>query len=243
MNIKMTVEYDGADYHGWQIQPNGKTIQQVLEQAFENVLKEKVRVNASGRTDAGVHAFGQVANVVCSPSVDLWHLQRGINALTPADIVVKKMEIVADFFDARWHARSRVYEYRIWNAPWPSALHRRDSWHVHIPLDMLSMQEAAGCLEGEHNLSSFQAAGCDAAHPIRKIFHNSLSWDGQLILYTVEATAYLRHMVRNIVGTLVEVGKGHRSPEDFSELLRRCDRTQAGPTAPAHGLFLVEVKY
>ncbi len=243
MNIKLTIEYDGTDYHGWQIQPNGRTIQQILEQALEKFVGVKVRVNGSGRTDAGVHALGQVANFIAPEPVDLRRLQKGLNALTPRDIVVKRVESAPDSFDARRDARSRLYRYRIWNHPVPSAFHRRFSWHVHDPLDLPAMREAIRCLEGEHDFGSFQAAGCDALHPVRRIYLDSLDLEGDVLVYTVEATAFLRHMVRNIVGTLVEVGRGERSPADFASLLQRQDRTLAGPTAPAQGLFLVEVKY
>lgn len=243
MNIKLTIEYDGSNYHGWQIQPNGQTIQEILEQALGRFLGVKVRVNGSGRTDAGVHALGQVANFFCPDPVDLRRLQKGLNALTPRDIMVKQIESVADSFDARRDAKSRIYRYRIWNHPVPSAFHRRFSWHVHDPLDISSMREAIRFLEGEHDFGSFQAAGCDALHPIRRMYFNSLDLEADFLVYTVEATAFLRHMVRNIVGTLVEVGRGERSPADFACLLQEQDRTLAGPTAPPNGLFLVEVKY
>ena len=142
MNIKLTIEYDGSDYHGWQVQPNGKTIQEVLQHALSEILREKVRVTGSGRTDAGVHALGQVANFVCTRDVDLWKLQRGLNGLTYADIVVKKVESVSDSFDARRYAQKRVYEYRIWNHRWPSVFDRRFAYHVHYPLDLSAMQES-----------------------------------------------------------------------------------------------------
>lgn len=243
MNIKLTIEYNGTNYHGWQAQPDGQTIQQILEQALETILGVKTRLNGSGRTDAGVHTLGQVANFFLAGDVELRRLQKGLNALTPHDIVVKQVELVPDSFDARRDARSRVYQYRIWNHPVPSAFYRGFSWHVYDPLNLSPMQEAIRFLEGEHNFASFQAAGCDALHPVRKIYSNSLNGDGDFLVYTVEATAFLRHMVRNIVGTLIEVGKGERSPAAFADLLSAQDRTQAGPTAPPHGLFLVEVKY
>ena len=243
MNIKLTIEYDGTNYCGWQIQPNGQTIQQVLEQGLETILGVRTRLNGSGRTDAGVHALGQVANFFVSGEIESRRLQKGLNALTPPDIVVKQVEIVSDSFDARRDGKSRLYMYRIWNRSFPSAFHRRFSWHVHDKMDLSSIQQAIRSLEGEHNFASFQATGCDAAHPVRKIYHNSLRHEGDFLVYTIEATAFLRHMVRNIVGTLIEVGRGERSPVEFAELLRAQDRTRAGPTAPPHGLFLVEVKY
>lgn len=243
MNVKLAIEYDGTDYHGWQLQPNGRTIQEIIEGALEKILGVKSRLNASGRTDAGVHALGQVANFFCEKDIDPYRLQKGLNALTPDDIVIKGTEVVPDSFDARRDAQSRLYEYRIWNVPWPSAFYRRFSWHVPYPLDLAAMKKAIVCLEGEHDFSSFQAAGCDAAHAVRMIYRNGVDRRGDFLIYTVEATAYLRHMVRNIVGTLVEVGQGGRTVESFAALLEARDRTRAGPTAPAQGLFLVEVKY
>ena len=243
MNIKLTIEYDGTNYHGWQIQPDGQTIQQILEQALGTLLGVQTRLNGSGRTDAGVHALGQVANFFFAGETDLRRLHKGLNALTPPDIVIKSAELASDSFDARRDAKGRVYMYRIWNHPFPSAFHRRFSWHVYDSLDLASMQEAIRFLGGEHNFASFQAAGCDAAHPVRRIYGNSLSREGDFLVYTVEATAFLRHMVRNIVGTLVEVGRGERSSAAFAALLEAQDRTRAGLTAPPHGLFLVEVKY
>jgi len=243
MNIKLTIEYDGTDYHGWQVQPNGKSVQEVLEQALETILRKKVRLNSSGRTDAGVHALGQVANFIFDGDLDLDKLRKGLNALGRPDIAIKKAEVVQDSFDARRDAKSRVYHYRIWSQSWPSPFYRRYSWHVPYPLELVSMDEAIQFLEGEHDFSSFQAAGCEAAHAVRKIYRNSLIREEGMLIYTVEATAYLRHMVRNIVGTLIEVGRKERTPAELAELLRLKDRTQAGPTAPPQGLFLVEVRY
>ncbi|MFQ5682815.1 MAG: tRNA pseudouridine(38-40) synthase TruA [Candidatus Binatia bacterium] len=243
MNIKLTIEYDGTDYHGWQIQPNGKTIQEILEQALRTLLGVSTRLTGSGRTDAGVHALGQVAGFNYTGDLELPRLQKGINALTPKDIAIKHIEKVPDSFDARRDGRSRVYQYRIWNKKWCSPFHRRFSWHVPFPLDLSAMQEASRFLEGEHDFASFQAAGCDAVHSVRNVYHNGLTQDGEMLVYTVEATAYLRHMVRNIVGTLVQVGRAERGAKELYRLLQARDRTQAGPTAPPHGLFLTEVKY
>jgi tRNA pseudouridine38-40 synthase len=243
VNIKLTIEYDGTNYHGWQIQPNGNTIQAVLERAIATFLGTQTRIIGSGRTDAGVHALGQTANFFCAKEVDLYRLQRGLNALTPQDIVIRRVEVMGTAFDARRHARSRIYEYRIWNSPWPSPFHSRYAWHVHDPLEVGAMQNAIAYLEGEHDFTSFQAAACDAAHAVRRVDRNLLESRGSLLVYTIEATAFLRHMVRNVIGSLVEVGRGERPPQSFSELLEVRDRTQAGPTAPPHGLFLVEVRY
>jgi tRNA pseudouridine38-40 synthase len=243
MNVKLTVEYDGTDYHGWQIQPNRPTIQQALEQALETILGAQVRLRGSGRTDAGVHAHGQVANFIWSTEIELRRLQQGLNALLRPAIVIKKVEAVADSFDARRDARSRLYQYQIWDRPWPSAFHARYAWHVHSELDIGAMAEAAASLNGEHDFSSFQAAACDANHAVRKVFTSFVRREGSLVLYDIEATAFVRHMVRNIVGTLVLVGRGELSVQAFDGILQMRDRARAGATAPAHGLFLVAVKY
>ena len=243
MNIKLTVEYDGTHYHGWQVQATGKTVQAVLEKAVSTLVRRPTRIIGSGRTDAGVHALGQVANFISDKELQLQRVQRALNALTPDDITIKTVEIVPDSFHARRDGRSRTYEYRILNRPSPSPFFLKFAWHVHDPLNIAMMREAITCLEGEHDFSSFRAAGCDAAHPVRTIYRTSLNPRGELIVFTVEATAFLRHMVRNLIGTLVEVGRQQRTPESFAELLKARDRTQAGIKAPAHGLFLIEVKY
>jgi tRNA pseudouridine38-40 synthase len=243
VNIKITIEYDGTHYHGWQVQPNGESIQSVLERAVSTFLGTPTRVTGSGRTDAGVHALGQVANFVSTKDYEPHRIRRALNALTPADIAVKEVEIAADSFDARRDGRSRVYEYHILNRPTASPFQLNRAWHLHEPLDVEAMRAAIRCLIGEHDFTSFRAAGCEAVHPVREVYRTSVERHGELLVYTIEATAFLRHMVRNIVGTLVEVGRGLRTPQSFSELLEARDRTKAGPTAPAQGLFLVEVKY
>ena len=243
MNIKLTVEYDGTQYHGWQIQAAGKTIQGVLETALSTLLGRQTRIIGSGRTDAGVHALGQVANFFSDKELEPHRVQRALNALTPDDITVKTVEVVPDSFHARRDGRSRTYEYRILNRPSLSPFYLKFAWHVHDPLNIAAMREAITCLQGEHDFSSFRAAGCDAAHPVRTIYRASLSCSGELVVFTVEATAFLRHMVRNLIGTLVEVGRQQRTPQSFAELLETRDRTKAGMKAPAQGLFLMEVKY
>ena len=243
MNIKLTVEYDGTHYHGWQVQASGETVQSVLETAVSTLVGRPTRVIGSGRTDAGVHALGQVANFKSDKELHPYRVHRALNALTPEDVTIRSVEIVPDSFHARRHGRSRVYEYRILNRPSPSPFHLKFAWHVHDRLDIAAMREAITCLQGEHDFSSFRAAGCDAAHPVRTIYHASLSSRDELIVFSVEATAFLRHMVRNLTGTLIEVGRRQRTPQSFAELLESRDRTQAGVKAPARGLFLIEVKY
>ena len=243
MRFKLIVEYDGTDYHGWQIQPNGPTIQGVLEDAIRQMLGESVRVAAAGRTDAGVHAAGQVVSFSLQRDVSPDRLLLGLNALTPRDISAREVEVVPDDFDPRRAARSRVYVYRIWNARWPSPFWRRYAWHVARPLDAERMRAAAAYLIGEHDFTSFQAAGCDADHPVRRVVRSEIESAAPLLTYTIEATAFLRHMVRNIIGTLVEVGSVQRDVDDLPRLLVARNRTLAGPTVPACGLCLMRVNY
>ncbi|HET7007838.1 MAG TPA: tRNA pseudouridine(38-40) synthase TruA [Candidatus Binatia bacterium] len=243
MNVKLTIEYDGTNYHGWQVQANCISIQAVLEKAVSTFLGAPTHVTGSGRTDAGVHALGQVANFFTDKEYLPYRLLRGLNALTPRDITVKAVEIVDAGFDARRDGRSRLYEYLIFNRATPSPFHRNRAWHIHEPLDAKAMAKAVECLIGEHDFSSFRAANCDAPHPVRIIYQTRLEQRGDLLVFTIEGTAFLRHMVRNIVGTLADVGRRIRTPEWFGELLHARDRTKAGYTAPPQGLYLVEVKY
>ena len=243
MRLKLIVEYDGTEYQGWQVQPNGPTIQGVLEAAIRRMLGASVRVAAAGRTDAGVHAAGQVVSFSLPRNVSPDVLQRGLNALTPRDVSITATEIVPDDFDPRRAARSRVYVYRIWNARWPSPFWRRYAWHVARPLDAAGMRAAAAYLICEHDFTSFRAAGCDAEHPVRRVLRSEIESAAPLLTYSIEATAFLRHMVRNIVGTLVEVGSGQRAAADMPELLAARDRALAGPTVPACGLCLTRVNY
>jgi len=245
MQLRLTVEYEGTAYRGWQLQRDGPTVQAVLEQALSTALRERVRVRGAGRTDAGVHACGQIAAVrVREVPADLERLQKSLNALTPDDVAVRDITVVDDAFDPRRHARSRVYEYRIWNVAAPSPFWRRHAWHVPSQLDVAAMDEAARVLEGEHDFASFRAADAEPVRStVRRVLESSLRVDGRLLVYRVEATAFLKHMVRNVIGTLVEVGRGERVAGTFRELLAVRDRTRAGATAPAHGLVLVDVRY
>ncbi len=243
MQFRLIVEYDGTDYCGWQVQPNGRSIQGTLEAALGRLLGHAARVVAAGRTDAGVHAVGQVACFRTHRTLDPWIVHRALNALTPDDVAIRSVEVVAEGFDPRRGARSRAYVYRIWNDPTPSPFWRRYAWHIPQPLAFDGMAAAATVLVGEHDFSSFRAAGCQAAHAVRRVCRSEMHRDGALLQYRIEATAFVRHMVRNIAGTLVDVGRGRRNPDDVRALLQARDRTRAGVTAPAHGLCLTEVKY
>ncbi len=242
MHYRLVLEYDGTDFHGWQLQPGMRTVQGEIEAALERLFGAPLRVTAAGRTDAGVHAAGQVVSFRAARVLDPEVVRRALDALTGFDLAVRAADVVADDFDPRRSARRRRYVYRLWQRRAPSPFWRRFAWHIPYRLDVEAMSRAAAQLLGEHDFSSFRAAGCDAAHPIRRVWSSELRRDGDLLRYEIEANAFLRHMVRNITGTLVEIGAGQRDP-DLRPLLAARDRTQSGPTAPAHGLCLVEVRY
>lgn len=243
-NIKLIVEYDGSDYQGWQIQKSDPTIQGVIEEKLGIILNQRTRVVGSGRTDAGVHALNQVANFFTSSKIDIESLKKGLNSLLPPDIVIKNLVEVDADFHARYSAKSRVYKYLIWQGDTLSTFYRRFSWQVPYQLGIERMRKAAGCLLGWHDFAAFQGANGENHSSEREIIKftirgRSKGW----IITTVEASAFLRHMVRNIMGTLHEVGKGSMMVEEFRDILESRDRRRAGVTAPPQGLFLKEVKY
>jgi tRNA pseudouridine38-40 synthase len=243
-NLKIIVEYDGTGYHGWQRQPHDITIQQMLEEKFGIITQEEIMLIGSGRTDAGVHAAGQVANFKTKSKIGERNLLMGANSLLPVDIVVKDLVEVVKGFHARYDVKSKIYLYQIFNDMYPSALYRNYSWFVNSPLDVDLIREAARQLIGTHDFSSFCAANSDAVNHIRKIMDVSVRQEeGGMIKFFIEADGFLRHMVRNIVGTLVDVGKGRLSPSGFLDIMKAKDRNMAGVTAPPQGLFLIEVKY
>ena len=242
-NLKLVIEYDGTHYQGWQSQKSGLAIQDVLEKALGQILNQKIRLNGSGRTDSGVHALGQVANFKTESVLDTYALLKGTNSLLPSDILIKSVEKVPEDFHARFSAKSRIYEYRIWNAPQPSVFYRSFSWWVQAPLDVEKMQQAALCLIGWRNFSSFQGADHEKVSPEREVMEAAFRREGAEVIFFIQANAFLRHMVRNIMGTIVEVGKNKMSHQEFVEIVEAQDRTKAGKTAPAQGLFLKEVCY
>jgi tRNA pseudouridine38-40 synthase len=242
-NIKIIVEYDGTEYHGWQRQPNGITIQEILEEKIASITQEKITLIGSGRTDAGVHAIGQVANFRTESGIEPENLLRGINSMLPSDIAVKDLRDVDDEFHSRYSAKSKVYDYKIHNTDVRSALFRNYSWHLYGDLDLESMRKGSCCLLGEHDFSSFCAANSDSHNHVRNVIACSIAVDHKTIIVTIEADGFLRYMVRNIIGTLVDVGRGKTTPETFKEIMGSKDRTNAGITAPPRGLFLREVKY
>jgi tRNA pseudouridine38-40 synthase len=243
-NIKLVIEYDGSAYHGWQIQPGLRTIQGVIQEKIAQITQADVNLIGAGRTDAGVHALGQVANFKTENMILCEALQRGLNGLLAPDIVIMAAEEVDEEFHARFSARSKVYEYHILNQPYPSAIGRRHAWFIHHELDVVAMRECAATLIGSHDFSSFRVSGDESRHSIREVFRLEIERRaGNFLTITIEANAFLREMVRSIVGTLVDVGQGKTSPKEFLEIFQARDRRRAGMTAPAHGLFLVTVAY
>ena len=240
---RLLLEYDGTEYSGWQLQPNARTLQGVLESALETALRHPVRIAAAGRTDAGVHAMGQVATFRSDTVVVARELRASLNALTPRDVVVRDVAPVAEDFDPRRHARARVYEYRIWNQPAPSAFWHRYTWHIPRALDSRAMRDVAAVLAGTHDFSAFRASDCEAANPVRRVFHSGVTDGENVIVYRIEATAFLKHMVRAIVGTLVQVGAGELTADDVAAILAAGDRRRAAATAPPQGLVLMSVCY
>jgi len=256
--FKMTVAYDGTRYAGWQVQLRRQTVQGALEKAIAQVANERVRVTGSGRTDSGVHAIAQVASF----SLSRWRaraedLARALNSKLPPDIAVRKLRDAAADFHAIRDAVGKRYRYQLQIGGGRDAFEYRYRWHLPGPIDVAAMQAAAERLRGRHDFASFQAAGSDRKTTVRDVRALEIIDQGavggagqgsddpavQRLAIEVEADGFLYNMVRNIVGTLVEVGRGKRTPAWASEVLAACDRTVAGPTAPPHGLFLLRVDY
>ena len=241
--IVLSIEYDGGAYVGWQRQLNGISVQQRVEEALAEICAEPVVVYSSGRTDSGVHARGMVAHFKTARPLPLTAYLHGVNRKLPRDIAVLDVRRARDEFHARYSAQGKWYRYSMYLAPVRSPLHKRFSWHFNKPLDLSLMQKAAQLFVGMHDFSAFRAAGCNAKTTIRRIdsieFHED---EGQLHI-DVRGSGFLRHMVRMLVGTLVQVGGGKRVLDDVSRLLAQGGGTGSRLTAPAHGLCLRQVEY
>jgi tRNA pseudouridine38-40 synthase len=242
-NFKLTIEYDGTHYHGWQRQKDEPTIQEEIEKAIELMTQQKVSLIGSGRTDAGVHALGQTASFRCATRLSTEIFLNGLNGLLPDDIVIRDCIRVDDDFHARFSVKQKTYQYRILNRPLPSALCRRYAWHIKKELDINRLKTAGSHILGVHDFKSFQGQGSQVASSVRRLISFDVQKASDLIFLDFTGDGFLRFMVRNIVGTLVDVGTGKISPEEFKEVLESQDRGRAGITAPAHGLFLVRVDY
>jgi tRNA pseudouridine38-40 synthase len=243
-NIRLTLEYDGTRYHGWQRQKNAVSLQEVIEDALARITGEAVRLIASGRTDAGVHALGQVANFITTSHAPSRAFVQGLNSLLPMDIAVLEALEVPLSFHARYDAVWKTYEYQILNRPVRSPLSRRRAWWLDRPLEFAALEKAAAVLPGEHDFLAFRAAGSRPGSARRRVRQACWRSPGEgLLSFTITANGFLRGMVRTLVGTMAEIGKGKYPPEYLGEVLEKGDRGLAGPTAPPQGLFLVGVEY
>ena len=241
--FKVILEYDGTNYAGWQRQLDQPTIQAAVEEALATVAQERIPVAGAGRTDAGVHALGQVASFRSERSLTAADWLRALNALLPKDICVRSVQQALDEFHARYSAIGKLYEYRILNRPERSALERERAWHLRKKLDVAAMREAAAALIGLRDFSSFEGSPTDNTNPMCRLERLDLHCDGDLIRIEAYADRFLRQMVRAIVGTLVEVGMGARTAGSLGAVLAARSRAAAGKTAPPHGLFLMRVDY
>ena len=241
--LRLVVEYDGTDFAGWQRQDGQRTVQGCLEQAFQAMTGQEVVVRGAGRTDAGVHAEGQVASVEVVALIPCLGFLRGLNTHLPPAIAVLEVADAPAGWSARHDARGKIYRYQVWNHPVRSPRHARRSWHVYDTLDTQAMRDAAAVLLGEHDFRAFRSSDCDRKNTIRIIRRLEVRREGPLVSFEVEGTAFLRNMVRILAGTLVGVGKGKLTVAQVQALLASGDRTLAGVTAPACGLALVQVIY
>jgi len=242
--FKLTIAYDGTGLVGWQRQARGRSVQGLLEDAVRALDGRHATVTGAGRTDAGVHALGQTASVSLARAIDAPSVRRALNARLPAAVRVLAAEEVLASFNAQFHARSKLYRYRIWNAAVQNPFEQLYSWHIAAPsLDVTAMAQAAVHVEGRHDFAAFQGTGSSTATTERVVLSCTVRRRGPLVICEVRGEGFLRHMVRNIVGTLVEVGRGRRSPAWIADVVASRRREQAGRTAPATGLFLVSVDY
>ena len=241
--LKITLSYDGTRFVGWQRQAEGESIQGLLENALARFEGGPVTAHGAGRTDAGVHALAQVASAHVTFSHDPATLTRALNVHLPGEIRVVSVEDAADAFHARFSASGKSYRYRVRNTPVADPFDRAYSWHLHEPLSIDSMNRAAARLVGTHDFSAFRSVGGEPSTPVRTVTRSAWQHGSGLLTYEISGDGFLRHMVRAIVGTLVEIGRGWRQPDEISALLAGGSRADAGATAPPHGLFLVSVDY
>jgi tRNA pseudouridine38-40 synthase len=241
--LTFLVEYDGSNFSGWQTQPRQRTVQETIEKVLGQVLRRKTSIVGASRTDAGVHALGQTVHFRTNHPITCERLRIALNGLLPRDVSVREVKKAPVSFHAKNKAKKKTYLYRIWNSKNRSPLLEKRAWHVWSSLDLSKMRKAARFLVGEHDFSAFRGTDSDTKTSVRRILKISLVRKNHLLQISITGNGFLKYMVRNIVGTLVEVGKGRRSPEEVREILRSRDRKKAGATAPASGLYLMKVFY
>lgn len=242
-NISLLVSYDGTAYHGWQCQPNAITVQETLQKTIEKITNGPAKLFGGARTDSGVHARGQVVNFYSDSGIDLGSLEKGINSLLPPDIRIIRAEEVPEDFHSRYSAKSKTYVYLILNTLHDSPFYGRYAWHIRHDLDCASMRDALQHIKGSHDFSAFKKQDETYRSTVREVLRAGVGRRKEFVYVVLEATGFLRYMVRNIVGTLVPVGSGKLSSDGFREIMESRDRRKAGATAPAKGLFLKEIKY
>ena len=242
-SIKLTISYDGTNYSGWQLQKNGPTVQAEIEKAAKKVFRKACRVHGAGRTDAGVHAKAQVAHFKTSMDISAEKIPVALNAVLPEDVVCVGAEEVTQDFHSRFDAQSKHYRYYILNTRYRDPFRERYAWRLGYVLDVPLMKKESGFLLGCHDFKSFQASDKRERSSVRKISRIEVKKGKPFLTVDIEADGFLYNMVRNIVGTLVDIGRGYLDPGSMRRILKNRDRTTAGPTAPAKGLFLIKVKY
>lgn len=242
-NIKLTIEYDGKCYNGWQKQPNKLNIQGEIERAIYNITKEEVDLIGSGRTDAGVHALGQVANFKTNSEISIEKLPLAINSQLKNSIVIKEAEEVDERFHSRYNSKHKTYRYIINNSKCGTAIYRNLEYSYPFKLDAEKMKQASKYFEGEHDFKAFKSSGTSSKNSVRTIYKAIVKQEGEKIIIELTGNGFLYNMVRIISGTLLDVGLGKIRPEEIPEIIESKDRQRAGKTLPAHGLYLVEVKY
>lgn len=240
-NIKLTIEYDGTDFVGWQRQPNGRSVQQAVEEGIEQITLEKISLVGAGRTDSGVHARGQAANFFSHSTLTTSDLYRALNGVVPDDIVIHTVEEVDEKFSARYSAKEREYRYYI--AQQPTAISRKYTWRLNYDLNVSIMNEASKKILGMHDFQSFCKSESNVDHFLCTVFHAEWFRESSTLIFEIRANRFLHGMVRALVGTMVNVGRGYTPPESFESIMRAKDRTKAGQAAPPHGLFLERVMY
>ena len=242
-NVKLTLEYDGTRFFGFQRQPGKRTVQSELEKAFKRLFRKKIKISsASGRTDRGVHARGQVINFKINSKIPLFKIQQALNTYLPEDLVVVKVNEMSLSFNARFWAKTKTYQYTVLNSKTRSPLYRKSSYYFPYSLNVSLIKKAGKMIIGRHNFKSFQSKA-DSRNSVRTLHRLTIEKRGDLLVFIAEGDGFLYNMVRNIVGTLLLVGTKKISLADFKEILDKCNRSHLGPTAPPQGLCLLRVKY